>query len=421
MDRRDFLATSGRIFLVAASAPVTATAAALGRESVAFDAGAENRVVRIIQTYDAQGNHRTATPGDIAAGKWLRAEFQRLGVKPQSEDFALDRVEPISAYLRTPQGRIDGVPVFDAAFTDAKGISGRLGFLGDDAAIAVVESDPYVLLEPQREQLSQVAETRRSKHKAAVVLTRGTVPGLYLLNAISFFKPSGPPMLQVSGGESERLKALAKEGAEVVLVANARRVPAKASNITAVVAGTNSELGPIVVSTPRSGWWECAGERGGGIACLLEVMRTVAKSKPNRDVLFVAFSGHEVGFIGIEDYVLRRPGIYGRAHAWVHLGANIGVPHQPNLVTASDASLTEWLAKAFAAQGLRIDNGAGPEARVRGEAGAIRRGRARYLTIVCGTNFFHHPADRWPEAVDVGILAAYAGALADGVAELAKR
>ena len=46
--------------------------------------------------------------------------------------------------------------------------------------------------------------------------------------------------------------------------------------------------------TPRSGWYSCASERGGGIACWLELMRTLNGRAP-RDVLFVASSGHELG------------------------------------------------------------------------------------------------------------------------------
>ena len=32
-----------------------------------------------------------------------------------------------------------------------------------------------------------------------VVLTRGSRPGLFLLNAASFLKPSGPPMMRTAG------------------------------------------------------------------------------------------------------------------------------------------------------------------------------------------------------------------------------
>lgn len=380
----------------------------------------EARIASLLQVYDAQGNHRTATPGDAASAEWLAAELRALGLDPVCEDFMLDKVEPVSAYVRVGGARIDGVPAFDAAFTGPEGLRGRLGALGSDAEIAVVESDPYVLLEPQREQRSAVAEARRSKHAAAIVLTRGPTPGIYLLNAIQFLKPAGPPLLQVSSVESQRLKALAASGADAHLVAHAVRKPARACNVTAMVAGRDRTLEPIVVTTPRSGWWQCTGERGGGIACWLEIARAVAAAKPDRGVLFAAFSGHEVGFIGIEDYAARRPGIYTKALAWIHLGANIGVAHQQNLVTASDDALHTWLADAFAAQGVKVDHTLGAAANVRGEAGAIKRGGARYLTMVGGTDFFHHPADRWPDAVDVAMLGAYARAFSAGVVALAR-
>ena len=42
-----------------------------------------------------------------------------------------------------------------------------------------------------------------------------------------------------------------------------------------------------------------ASERGGGLACWLEIMRAVRNGKPARDVLFVASSGHELGHLGL--------------------------------------------------------------------------------------------------------------------------
>jgi alanyl-tRNA synthetase len=42
---------------------------------------------------------------------------------------------------------------------------------------------------------------------------------------------------------------------------------AEAFNVVATVAGQQTDLAPIVVITPRSGWWQCASERGGGLAC----------------------------------------------------------------------------------------------------------------------------------------------------------
>jgi hypothetical protein len=228
-------------------------------------------------------------------------------------------------------------------------------------------------------------------------------------------------MLQVSSAESDWLKQQAEKRIEATLCAQVGRTEAQAVNVTAKIAGSEPNLAPLVITTPRSGWWRCASERGGGLACWLETMRTLAAAKPARDCLFAAFSGHEVGFLGIDDYARRRPDLIRQAYGWVHLGADIGAPRQPNLIHVSDAALEQWTVAALAKEGLGIDHKAEHGSVPRGEAGALHRGGGRYVAIVCGTELFHHPADRWPDAVDVGLLARYARAFANGVVELAQQ
>jgi hypothetical protein len=254
-----------------------------------------------------------------------------------------------------------------------------------------------------------------------VILTRGSRPGLFLLNAPSFKAPFGPPALQISSAESEWLKARAQERAEVSLVAQVERTTTQAVNVTARIAGSDPDLAPLVITTPRSGWWECASERGGGLACWLEAISTLAAARPARDCLFAAFSGHEIGFLGIEAYLAPRPDLAKRALAWIHLGANIGAPQQRNLVHLSDASLESWITATLQKEGLNADHKAEPGSVPRGEAGTVHRGGARYVALVCGTEVFHNPADRWPDAVDVAMVARYARAFASGALELARQ
>ncbi len=414
MDRRAFVLQPAA-FAILAAMSTAAPGAAPPPRKVKRDPAVERRVAEWVQAYDAQGNHRTATAGDIAAGEWLRSEIRAMGAAPELEDFPLDRVDFGPAYLDIEGGRIDGVPISDAAFSGPEGVKGRLGPLGSDAEIALVESDPYVLLEPMREGRSAVADARKGKHKAVVNLTRGSIPGLFLLNAIQFRTPNGPPMLQISSVEAERLKRHADRLGEVTLYAQATRTPARGANVVARVKGKDATLRPIVVSTPRSGWWQCTGERGGGIACWLETLRTAAAAPPVRDVFFAAFSGHETGFIGVDDYLARRPDLAKRAELWVHYGANIGVPNQENLFNVAEPALARWAADALEKKGLGIDHLADAATLPRGEARTIHRAGARYVSFVCGTNLFHHPADRWPEEVDVAALGAYASAFSAAV------
>jgi hypothetical protein len=142
----------------------------------------------------------------------------------------------------------------------------------------------------------------------------------------------------------------------VTIVATVRQTQAEAFNVLAGIEGKNPGLPPLVIMTPRSGWWTCASERGGGIACWLELMLCMRDTKPARDVRFVASSGHELGYRGIEVYAERHPDLIRRSRAWIHLGANIGAAQQPgNTIQASDDEMESVLSKGMTASGLAIN------------------------------------------------------------------
>ena len=423
MNRRAFLAVSGRTvtFAMAAAAARTKRLAALEQPQAPAE-GLEQRVAAVIQAYDAQGNHRTGTEVDKASAEWLANQVRKLGVEPSLEAFTLRRVDPQLCYLRIGDRRIDGLPLFDAGFTAMEGVRGRLGSLGSDAEIGLAETTPFRLTEPIGiEERNQVAEARHSRHKAVVLLTRGTRPGLFLINAAAFSKPLGPPMLQVSSGESEWLKEQAERRAETMVAAHARRTVARAFNVTAKIAGKNSTLAPVVLMAPRSGWWQCASEQGSRLVCWLEALRVLAAGKPARDCFFVALSGHELGFLGMDAYLISRPALIKSAHAWIFFGSSIGEPRQPNLIHASDDALEQWAVAALDKEGLAVNGKARHDSNARGEAGAVQQGGGRYFTLACGSDVYHNVADRWPEAVDVAILARYARAFANGALELAQQ
>ena len=153
-----------------------------------------------------------------------------------------------------------------------------------------------------------LGEARRSgRHNAIVAITRGGRPGFCPSNADRFMRPFGPPVLQVTAEEAAFLADGARQGSNVLLTAHVERTPVQAFNVVASVAGTDRSAAPLVVMTPRSGWWWCASERGGGFACWLEIMRAVRAAAPARDVLFVASSGHELGHLGLDAFIERRP------------------------------------------------------------------------------------------------------------------
>lgn len=377
----------------------------------------EQRAAHLIQEYDRQGIHRTGTVGDEASARWLAAHAKRLGASVTLESFAHDRVDPQACLIEANGKRVAGVPVFDAPFTDAVGIRGRLGAFGSDAEIGWIE------LPPNAEYGESYEPARRnSNHKAIVVISKGARPGLCLINAPEFLHPYGAPMLQVSSEHGEWVRQQAQSQTNVHFVAQVKRTRAQARNVVAVIKGTDAKLAPLIVMTPRSGWWHSTSERGGGLVCWLEVMRALAANRPARTTYFLSSSGHELGHLGLKNFIERHPALVPTAHAWLHFGANIGAIGVPNRVQASSDELEALAVTTLTQMGLTVNDKAKRGVIPFGEAGNIHRGGGRYVSLLCpGSTLFHHPADRWPAAVSSQVVAQYATALVQVALQLVQK
>ena len=77
MERRTFLVRGGQT-LVCALAPHAAKSRIQAVQIRSADSSniIEQRVATVIQTYDAQGNHRTGTDVDKKSGEWLAEEVR---------------------------------------------------------------------------------------------------------------------------------------------------------------------------------------------------------------------------------------------------------------------------------------------------------------------------------------------------------
>ena len=373
------------------------------------------RIGALIRAYETQGFHRTGTAVDRLSAEWLAGEVRQIGLAPTLEDFPLSRVDPVRASLAVNGRTIEGLPLFDCGFTGAEGISGPLGALNSDAPIGFCESAPNA------QEAGALGEARRdNRHHAIVVVTRGARPGFCPSNADSFPSAFGPPVLQVASEEAAFVADCARQGATALLTAQAERTQAQAFNVITTAAGTSKGLAPLVVMTPRSGWWSCASERGGGLACWLEIMRAVRDAGPARDVLFVASSGHELGHIGLDDFIARREGLVAGARAWIHLGANIGAAQGPgNHLQASDDAMESLLADAMTQAGLAIDRRLPRGAVPRGEAFNVHRGGGRYISIIGSNDLFHNTRDHGPDTIDLAVIERFAGAFATVAIRLA--
>lgn len=362
-------------------------------------------IERRIRAYESFGIHRTGWPGDDEAAAWMRDELATAGIDAELERFAFPRVELRAARLTWPDGSADGVPLYDGGFTPPGGIDGTLVEAGSDdlfGNIAVAaENDPAFVQRAVYERVEELEEAGA----VALILPRADPDGdIAVLNAQRIDTPFALPVLQLGTSDARTLGSAVFLGYEATVAIEGERLQSRATNVVATLPGADAQAAPVGIMTPRSGWFTCASERGGGIAILLALAEALmGMPDRRRTVHLVASSGHELNHYGLGAYLAARPGSESEAVAWLHLGANIGASTGPVRAESVDASLHALAESSLAAAGVERYE----MIEVRGgEASNIDRAGGRYISFRGGNDFFHSPNDVFDRASDASLVAA---------------
>ena len=395
---RHYVPVTRRAFVGTLAATMLGASLRPGEAQPAGEADPGPRLSLLLQEFDRQGTHRTGSRGDLVSGQWLTTELQRWRVSATLEPFTFPRTDITNAYLQLRERRIDGLPLFDAPFTDDLGVVGRLGTAEANTEIVVVESTSPAW-PPLR---------RTTKSGGIVLLTIGARPGLRAADAPDYASPVGVPVLQVSSEEAAALRDEAAKGSGVRLVVDAKRVPGEAVNLVARIRGRDASAPPLVVCASRSAWWRATSERGGALVCLLDVGRALSFARPLRDCVLLATSGGEIGGPGLQAAIAKHPE-WLEAHAWLCLGPNLGAKERSaRVLQATDAALATLVREAAAAADVTLQDVPADEP-LGGDAQRLPASVKRVQLAASGNPHRGLASDRWPEAVAASALAAEAG------------
>ena len=372
-----------------------------------------------IRAYERFGIHRTGWPGDDATSDWLVEELGRLGVAADTERFTFPRVETRRTRLTWgtgPRDYADGVPMYDGGFTRAGGIGGEL--------VSDEDGDPFGKIvvfasaaarrpagNPPTGARETFGELARAGAVGAVVPT-GQRSSIRLRNAGYIDRPYSLPVLQVAPDDIRDLAAAMIIGVEGVLEIDGERLQSTATNVVAGVEGTDPGAAPLIVITPKSGWFTCAAERGGGIAVWLALAEHFARIAPRREVHLLASSGHELHHQGLEHWLRSRTALVRRAVLTLHLGASIGARYPAPEYGASSTAWHDVARDAMRAEGIDLEavTPMPPGEPGSGEARNIHEAGGRFVSFLGHHRYFHMPDDTVDSAVDAEAVARYARA-----------
>src|SRR5262245_5513272 len=367
------------------------------------------RLYATVCEYTAIGaHHRTGTAEDARTLDWFEDRVRALGGTTERQPWSFDRYD--AEWAVTVDGEnVAALPLFYEG-------TGQI-----DSTRPLVASASAVPAGAFAEWPAIVSEARSAGAPVAVVATRSPVGQLVAPNRAPAPPGSGLPALLVAGALADRLPA-----ACVHVRLAARVVEGGTGNVIGRI-GAGADRDRILLTTPLSGWFRCAGERGTGIAVMLGVAeRLAAEGVP---LMINGNSGHELVDLGADRFADTRP----EARAIVHFGASVAAGERDgdDLRLTDGVRIRGWLpgtgaalAAAFAPlgkvpQAIPDAERTRPESWV-GEARAWCALGRPLLSMAGGFPLFHTPEDVPERATSPALLGRVHDAVLDAVRVVAK-
>lgn len=382
-----------------------------------------------VMRYAAMGEHRTASSVDLMTADWIKNEMHAAGLQADFDTWSLRQFHLESCWIETLNTRISAFPLWHPTPVGTEPIDLSLATdvdLMGKAALILFED---LMVTAKSDHAAKVEAAARAGARAVIGCTPHRSGEIYGQNVIPPHnqRPWPIPVLMVAPKYWHILIDAADHGDVAKLnLTGTDDQAAKAHNVVSRLARGSRW---IIVSTPQSGWFRCAGERGAGVALLLGLARWAAASEMPQSFLFLSNSGHEIGHMGIH-HVFEQDVLPPRdqTDVWLHLGASIGTRAYAQLdgvLSPSGPEPESWLfcsddiqaplERAFEAM---PHLSAEPYNRKNGEIRWILERGYSAFSLMGPQRFFHLESDG-PEAVDADLLSAIARTLCRAFAGLA--
>lgn len=289
----------------------------------------------MLERYAGLGDKASGGPGDLASAVWLEETLGRMGYQCQRQSFEVPFFDVSQAVLSCPGAHATVIPQAIVTPTAPEGLSAplRLSAEHEDlhGAIAVVVLPYKRWVRVGDPQIAGPLAAAMARGAAAVVLvTTGPSAEAIALNVAATAAPhtvSGMPTRPVAvlapkdAGPFLAAAAVGTSGTLLLTGKGGGRQRRPAFNVIARLERGAQQT--LVLSTPRSGWFGCAAERGSGLALWLSLAGWLAtlKSRPV-NVELLATSGHEYEYMGGERYLQAAAPRPAATALWVHIGAS---------------------------------------------------------------------------------------------------
>jgi hypothetical protein len=279
-----------------------------------------------METYASFGSKLSGTPGDLAAAKWIGARLSDAGFAVNKVDFPVPMFDAQFAELQVGNKRIAIMPQPIVVSTPANGITARPLLIRDKFDAKSAAGRIAVIVLPYGRHAAIFSGAVKplldavvpQKPAAIIIVTTGPTGSIIALN--TRLKPMADvPIALMAPGDLPVVAEAAAEGRSMTLfVTGTSRTGTSCNIIARRIAGPKW----LALSTPRSGWGACVGERAPGTAAFLELCRWAAIRYSDHSLFAINAGGHEYDFIGTHTSLSEGPPP-AQTRIWTHLGAGL--------------------------------------------------------------------------------------------------
>ncbi len=257
---------------------------------------------KCVEEYADIGFHRTGTSEDHTTLNWFCDKVRLSGGVARIDTF------DFSQFVADWNVELNGRPVVSLPlyYTGC----GRVNISNLSVArIDLSDADEHMAWGQLR---LHIDAARQHGAEGLLVVTKSATGDVYAMNT-NPDSCSDLPVFFVGDHDAEEY------GLEAVrITSNARIVDGRSGNIVARF-GCASSAPLLTIATPLSGWFNCAGERGAGIAIALTLAERLAARIP---VEIVATSGHELGHLGARQHL--KNCVSDPFQRIIHIGSCVG-------------------------------------------------------------------------------------------------
>lgn len=274
-----------------------------------------------LDTYSGAGPHRSGGTGDFATRDWIAEELAEAGYTVELQSIPIRQWRHDAAFLETESERLEGFPLWwpETTVSDRAATGALLPIQqASSGDIGVLEIDPHLLSQLQPAHARQILEAEARGVSGVVVITSTISGEAFAFNAWS--DEHDIPVLILGSKHSAEINKLIASEVPITLQIQGAYFDTETWNVIGRLDRAGNKT--VAVSTPRTGWFNCAAERGPGIALFVELAKWAPKHGSN-DLVFVATGGHEIGHVGMDQFMENGAPSIEETQNWIHLGSSI--------------------------------------------------------------------------------------------------